>query len=458
MGINQIKAKDTTKKMTEGPPLRLILGFAVPLFLSFLLQQLYGIVDMIVVGRFIGVKALAGVGASGSINFLIIGLCIGICSGFAIPVAQKFGAGDYVMMRRFIANGVWLAVIFAIIITAVTVAFCDNILLMMNTPADIYEYSNTYIFIIFCGIPTFFLYNLLASVMRALGDSRTPLKILAVSSVISLILNIIFVVGFGSGVAGVAVATVISQFLSGWMCLFFLLRKFPILHIKKEEWQWQTPLALSLCAAGIPMGAQYSIVAIGSVILQSSVNTLGSGAVAAVTAAVRINVFFHCPVDALGSSMATYGGQNVGAGRLERLDKGLKASVKLGIFYSLAAAAIIWIFGRQLLTLFVAASEIQILKDAYLFMRIGTIFYINLSLVTIYRFLIQGMGFGYVAIFAGICEMFARAISGIILVPVFGFIGAAIAGPFAWILAGLFLIPAYKHCKKKLKRQIVLVT
>ncbi|MCL2719228.1 MAG: MATE family efflux transporter [Lachnospiraceae bacterium] len=436
--------------------MRLILSFSVPLVLGFWMQQLYLIVDMIVVGRFISVGALAGVGMTGAINFLIIGLCIGLCSGFAIPVAQKFGAGDYVMMRRFIANSVWLSIAFAIVITIITATFAGNILTIMKAPADIYDYAYSYIFIIFLGIPTVFLYNLLAGVMRAIGDSKTPMKILIVSSVLHIILDIVFVVGLNSGTAGVAYSTVISQFTSGILCLIILMKKFPILQIKKDEWRWQSSLAFTLCGMGIPMGLQYSITAIGSVILQSAVNTLGSAAVASIAAAVKVSIFFSCAFDALGNAMSTFGGQNVGAGRLDRLNSGIKASVIIAVVYSFTAYIIIWIFGKDLIMLFIDKSETHILNDSLLFLRIMTAFYIPLALVVIYRFLIQGMGFGTLAIVAGICEMIARAFAAFFLVPYFGFTAAAFASPLAWIFADIFLVPAYHYCKKKLAAQMVI--
>jgi Na+-driven multidrug efflux pump len=324
----------------------------------------------------------------------------------------------------------------------------------MQTPADIFHHSYNYIFVIFCGIPTVFLFNLLAGIMRALGDSKTPLNILIVSSVLHIVLDVGFVVGLGMGSEGVAYATVISQFVSGLLCWISLVRKFPILKMAKEDWKWRQALAATLCAMGIPMGLQYSVTAIGGVILQSAVNTLGSDAVAAVSAAVKVIVLFACPFDTLGNAMATYGGQNVGAGRLERLDMGLVACAKISVVYSILAMALLWIFGRELAALFIDKAETAILDGSALYLRVCSSFYITLAAVNVYRFLIQGMGFGLLSIFAGVAELFARAFAGIVLVPLFGFAGACFAGPLAWIFADAFLIPAYYHCKKKLKLQM----
>ncbi len=447
-------AKDTTKNMTVGSPMKLILGFSVPLLFGFLFQQLYNVVDMVIVGRFLGVNALASVGLTGSLNFMVIGFCMGVCSGFSIPVSQKFGARDYVGMRKFIANGVWLAAIFSVVITIIVTALCHNILELMKTPGDIIESSYSYIIIIFWGIPSVFLYNILSGIIRAIGDSKTPLIFLVISSVLNIGLDLLFILGFRMGVSGAAVATVTSQTVSGLLCLVFLIKKFEILRVQKEEWKMDTSLMYILCGMGIPMGLQYSITAIGSVILQSAVNTLGSAAVASVTAAGKVSLFFCCPFDAMGATMATYGGQNVGAGKLDRLNEGIKACTLLGVIYSLAAFGILWLFGQELTTIFVNKSETHILQNAALFLLINSAFYIPLALVNIIRFMIQGMGYSPFAILAGVCEMAARALAGLLLVPTFGFIGACFASPLAWIFADAFLIPAYLHVKKKLTLQI----
>ena len=454
--IKKEKKKDTTRNMTEGSPARLILAFSVPLMLGYVMQQLYNVVDMMVVGRTIGVKALAGVGVTAPLNFLIIGLCIGLCSGFVIPVAQRFGAGDHAGMRRFIANGVWLSIIFAVFITGITTAFCGHILTLMKTPDDIYAHSYAYIFTIFCGIPMVFLYNFSSGLMRAVGDSKTPMKILIVSTIVHIFLALLFVVYLDGGTAGVAWSTVASHFLSGSLCLIILMKRFPVLRLKKEDWRWRWPLCRALCAMGIPMGLQYSITAIGGVILQSSVNTLGSSAAAAVAAATRVSVFFTCVFEALGNAMATYGGQNVGAGRLDRLDQGVKAAVKMAAIYSIVSYAILWFFGQNLALLLVDSAEAHILSDTALYLRVMSAFMIPLSMVIIYRFMIQGMGFGMLAIIAGFCELIARALAAWVLVPAFGIIGAALAGPLAWFFADAFLIPVYYYCKRRLTAQLKL--
>lgn len=440
-----------TKDMTQGSPMKLILGFSIPLLFGFLFQQFYNLVDTIIVGRFLGVDALAAVGATGSVNFLIIGFCMGVCSGFSIPISHKFGAGDYVGMRKVVANCVWLSAAFAVVMTIATCVLCRQILVLMKTPGDILEDSYRYIWVIFLGIPVTYLYNMLSGIIRAMGDSKTPLIFLLMSSFLNIALDLFFIINLQMGVAGAAWATVISQGVSGVCCLLYMMKRFELLKISKEEWKPEPHLMSALCGMGIPMGLQYSITAIGSVILQSATNTLGSQAVAAVTAGGRISGFLACPYDAMGSTMATYGGQNVGAGKLERIGKGLKSCVILGAIYSIIALLVSLFFGRPLATLFVEASEAAILDDVKLFLVMTTLFHFPLALVNIIRFLIQGMGFPRFAILAGVFEMIARAITGFWLVPVLGFTGSCLGSPIAWILADAFLIPAYFHVKKVLQ-------
>lgn len=441
-----------TKDMTTGSPMKLILGFSIPLFFGFLFQQFYNIVDTIIVGRFLGVDDLAAVGSTGSINFLIIGFCIGVCSGFSIPVSHKFGAGDYVGMRKMVANCTWLSGLFAVVMTVLTTFFCRQILILMKTPADIIEGAYKYIWVIFLGIPVTYLYNMLSGIIRALGDSKTPVIFLLISSVLNIGLDLFFIVVLHMGVAGAAWATVISQGISGVLCLLYMIKKFDILHIQKEEWAVESQMMLTLCNMGIPMGLQYSITAIGSVILQTATNTLGSIAVASTTAAGRIGGFLACPFDAMGSTMATYSGQNVGAGKLERVGQGMRSCIWLGAGYSVIALLVSVLFGKQLATLFVEGTETVILENVQLFLIINTVCYFPLALVNIIRFTIQGVGFPRFAILAGVFEMIARALAGIVLVPAFGFVGACLGSPIAWILADAFLIPAYIHVINKLKK------
>lgn len=437
--------------MTSGSTMKLILGFAVPLLMGMLFQQVYSLVDTIIVGRFLGVSALAAVGATGSINFLIVGFCQGICNGFALPVAQRFGAKDYDGLRKYVGNSAVLAIIFGGAITLITVIACRPILELMQTPSDIIDLSYNYIVVIFAGIPAIMLYNILSAYLRSLGDSVTPVIFLVISAGLNIGLDLLFIVTFKWGVFGAAFATVLSQAVSGILCLILIIKKFDILHLKRDDWKLDWDYTRYLLIMGLPMGLQYSITAIGSVILQSSVNTLGSTAVASMTAGSRISMFVVCPFDALGSTMATFGGQNVGAGRLDRLGRGLRSAVTLGAIYSALILVVLIFFGRNLILLFVNASEVTVIAQAKQFLVTNAAFYLMLALVNIVRFLIQGMGFSGFAVFAGVFEMVARALVGLVFVPIFGFTAACFASPLAWIFADCFLIPAFFHCRKKLQ-------
>lgn len=439
-----------TKDMTNGSPMKLIAGFAFPLLFGFLFQQFYNLVDTLIVGRFLGVNDLAGVGATGSINFLIIGFCMGICSGFSIPISHKFGAGDEEGVRKYVANATWLCIVFSVVLTVLTARFCREILVLMKTPADILESAYAYIFVIFLGIPATFLYNMVSGIIRALGDSKTPVIFLVISSFVNIGLDLTFIINLKMGVTGAALATVIAQIVAGVGCLAFMIWKFKMLHIQKKEWAVNRHMLGVLCGMGIPMGLQYSITAIGSVVLQSATNMLGSSAVAAVTAGGKVGGFLACPYDALGSTMATYGGQNVGAGKLERLRKGLFSCVLLGMIYSAIALVIVFLGGEGLAGLFVESSETEIIENVKRYLVLNTTGYFLLALVNIIRFLIQGMGFPTFAILAGVLEMAARTVVGIVLVPILGFTGVCLGNPAAWLFADAFLIPAYFIVERKL--------
>ena len=447
--------KKLTSDMTVGKPIVLILKFFFPLLFGMLFQQFYNLVDMAIVGQFLGKENLAAVGATGSVNFLILGFCMGVCNGFAIPVAQKFGAKDESGMRRFVANSVWLSIVFAVVMTVAVSLLCRNILVWMRTPADIIDRSYSYILVIFLGIPVTYLYNLLSGIMRAMGDSKNPLIFLVISSVLNIGLDLAAILVFHMGVQGAALATVISQAVSGVLCLFFMKKRYTIFRMSKEEWRFNGVCAARLCGMGIPMGLQYSITAIGSVILQTAVNDLGSLAVAAISSGSRMSMFFCCPYDAMGSTMATYAGQNLGAKKLKRVDRGIFASSGLALIYSVFAATVLIVFGKYLALLFVDEGEVELIGMISQFLMWNSLFYFPLALVNIVRFTIQGLGFGKLAILAGVCEMIARSAMGFYMVPAFGFTAACLASPVAWILADAFLIPAYFLVVRHLKINIM---
>ena len=444
-----------TRDFTHGSPMKLILFFTIPTLFGMLFQQMYNMVDTMIVGRLLGAQALAAVGATGSIGFLVFGFCTGVCGGFAIPVAQRMGAGDYGKMRRYVANAAYLAAILAVTMTALTGVFCERILRAMGTPEDIYRDSYRYIFIIFMGIPTTVLYNLLAGVIRSLGDSKTPVYFLALSSVLNIALDLALILFARMGVAGAALATVIAQAVSALACLMYIRRRFPILRMSRPERKPDPAMAAELLVMGVPMGLQYSITAIGSIVLQTAINALGSLYVAAIAAGSKIYQLVVCPFDSMGMAMATYCGQNAGAGKLDRLGKGVRDCSLLGLIYSLAALAAMVVFAPSCAMWFIDAKETQIALLQPLvvrFLRIIAVFYFPLALVNIIRFSIQGMGFSVFAILSGVLEMLARAVVGHYLVPLFGFDAACFASPAAWLGADLFLIPACMLCIARLRR------
>lgn len=438
------------KDMTNGSPSKHILGFAVPMLFGMLFQQFYNLVDTIIVGKTLGVEALAGVGATGSINFMIIGFCMGVCNGFVIPVAQCFGAKKPADLRKYVFNGYICSIVFAIVLTLASVIFCRRILIIMNTPADIIDHAYNYIVVIFIGIPTVFLYNMVSGVIRSLGDSKTPVVFLVLSSIINVVLDFFLILVCKMGVAGAGWATVTSQLVSGLTCLIYMYKKYDILKGDKSEKVLDRRFITNLCMNGVPMGLQYSITAIGSTILQAAVNTLGSTYVAAMTAGSKMFSFTCCPFDALGSTMATYAGQNVGAAKIKRLGQGVRSAMIIGSVYSVLSLIALYFTTDYIALLFVNASETTIIALTRQFILASACFYIPLTGVNVVRFCIQGMGFSVFAISAGILEMIGRAFAAIILIPSIGFMGACLASPIAWIAADAFLFPAFIHCARKL--------
>ena len=450
-------SKEHTKDMTVGAPLPIILSFMLPLLLGLLFQQFYSMVDTVVVGNFLGMEALAGVGSTGSINFLVLGLCNGVCAGFAIPVAQKFGEKDTQGLRNFVGNMIWLGGLIALIVTLITTVCCKEILAAMDTPEDTFRYAYDYIFLIFLGIPATMLYNLLSGILRSLGDSRTPLLFLIFSSLLNVALDVLCVVTLRMGVAGAGWATLLSQLVSGLLCLVYMAKKFPVLHLEKENLRIQGYYVRRLLIMGLPMGLQYSITAIGSILLQTAVNGLGSAVMAAVASGSKVSALFATPFDAMGTMAATYAGQNLGAGKLDRVRTGVRECAILGCVYSLVALAALYFLGGNMAGLFLngsdAASAGKILPLAHRMLTVWGIFYIALMFVNLVRFTIQGLGYSNLAVLSGVFEMIARGGVAVGLVPLVGFDAVCIASPAAWVLADCFLIPAYLVCLKKRTQQ-----
>jgi len=442
-----------TNDMTVGSPTRGILHFALPLVCGYILQQMYMVIDAAIVGRFVGVGALAAVGASASIMFLIMGFCNGACAGFAIPVAQSFGAKDFSEMRRYVANALRLSVVLAVVVTILTCLLCTPILKMVNTPREIF--SDAYIFLIlqFAAIPFTFAYNLLAGFIRALGNSKQPFYFLIFSSIVNILLDFLFIVICGMQVEGVGIATMLSQAVSGWLCYTYIKKKMELLIPKGEERRYNQRMALHLLNNGLPMGLQFSITAIGSIMLQSANNALGTVYVAAFTASMRIKYLFTCVFENIGVAMATYCGQNIGARQIQRISLGLRSAIKIMLVYFAFTMLLIMPFAENMMMLFVDRGETAIIDNAAMFMRIAACFYPALGLLVILRYSIQGLGYSNLSMLSGVMEMIARCAVSLWVVPAMHFLGVCYGDPMAWIAADLFLVPCmlwlYRHLRKR---------
>ena len=441
-----------TQDLTVGKPLLRVWQFAVPVLFGLLLQQVYSLVDTAIVGHALGVMALGGVGATGSVNFLVLGFCGGLCTGMAIPLAQSFGAGEYHQLRRYVAGCVWLGLIMSALLLAVTLPATRGLLRLMGTPAEQMDYAFDYIFIIFVGIPTTILYNMGACVLRALGDSKSPVWFLAAASAINIVLDLLTVCVLGMGVAGAAIATVVSQLGSGLLCVAYLKKRFPILHMEKDDWKTSRPEAMRLLGMGVPVGLQFSITAIGSVILQSAV--LGAVCVSGVAVAGKIYTLLACPFDALAMAATNFTGQNLGAGKYDRIKQGTYACMFIGILYCVLFVLIAQFGTRYLALLFMNADEAASVMDYTQQLSVAFAYATPLLLaVNVLRLSIQGMGYSRLSLISGLLEMLARTVVSLWAVPAFGFDAACLASPFAWLLADCFLIPAFYGCLNARRRQ-----
>lgn len=441
-----------SKEMTSGPTLPLILNFTVPLLLGNLLQQTYSMVDAAIVGKFLGIDALASVGASTSVIFLILGFCNGCCGGFGIPVAQKFGARDYVTMRRFVSVSLKLSGLMALTIALVTSLLCAWILQLMQTPDNIFDDAYSYLLITFIGIPCTFYYNLLSSIIRALGDSKTPFWFLLFSTVLNIVLDLLCIIVFGWGVAGAAIATVVAQGVSALLCYRYMIRKFPILQMEPSDRKFRWRLAQQLLWIGAPMGLQFSITAIGSIMLQSANNALGTACVAAFTTAVRIKMIFLCMLESLGIAMATFCGQNYGAGRPDRIWNGIKSATWLMTGYVIVVNLILWNFSEAFSLLFIDPSETEVIEKAALYLHVSACFFPFLGVLCILRYSIQGAGFTQLSMWSGVAEMIARTLVSVVAVPLWGYWGVCFGDSLAWVFAVAFLVPAFAHVYRRLEQ------
>ncbi len=442
------------RDMTVGKPIKLIMALSIPLFIGNIFEQFYNMADSIVVGRAIGKDALAAVGSTGSALFVVIGFAIGIASGFSICIAQQFGAEDYKTMRKYVANSFYLAAAVAVIMTAVTVIFARPILELMRTPADIIDDAYSYIVICFAGISATVLYNLMAAMLRALGDAKTPLVFLIIAVILNVILDILFVVVFKWGCPGVGYATVIAQALAGILCLIYTKRAFPILKLSKDELAFDPKICLKLLSIGVPMALQFSVTGIGIIIMQMAVNGFGTDTVAAVTAASKVQSLVTMPMDSIGITMATFCGQNLGAKKIKRIEEGVRSTLILEVVYSVGACLLMYFLGATFAKIFLDGEQPVVIARVTEYFHAVVMFYPALGILFVLRNSLQGLGFSFMPMLAGASELIARGITVFAFTAAYGYTAVCLADPIAWIAAAVFLIFTYLVLMPKLKHRV----
>lgn len=444
--------KDTTNDMTVGSPVSLIIKFMIPMCLGNLFQQFYNIADSIVAGKFIGVNALAAIGSTGSLMFFVTGWLNGLSSGFAILVSQWFGAKQYDKMRHYVAMSICLAAAFAIVMTIGFEALNEPILRLMNSPEDLMGSVKGYMGIIYAGLIVTAAYNSLAAFLRALGDSKSPLYFLIISAVINVFLDILFIVKIGMGVEGCAYATVIAQAISAVCCLIYIIKKFPILHLKKENFEISFTSFRYLLALGIPMGLQFSITAIGTIIVQGAVNIYGPVYMAGFSAAGKLQNIIVTVFVAFGATMATFVGQNRGAGKMDRVKEGMKYTQIMVLIWSVITMIIMFFFGKYMTWLFIDKSQTDVINVSVTYFHTVFWAYPFLGSIFLYRNGLQGLGYGLVPMLGGVFELVARSAIVMFVAGKTSFAGVCLADPAAWIAALIPLIPYYIYVMKKWSR------
>lgn len=439
-----------SNSMTQGNPLKVMLQFAFPLLIGNLLQQTYNIIDAAIVGQSLGAKALASVGASTSVQFLVLGFCMGSCTGFGIPVAKYFGAGDLKHMKNIIFNGAVLTAVIAVIITVLCTLLCPWILQVLSVQSDIYANAYSYLMIIFLGLPFTLLYNYLSSILRAVGDSRTPFLFLAFSAVLNIFLDLFFILVADWGCAGAAFATIAAQAISGILCLIVIIRRMEVLWLSKENRVVRGDSITELLQMGLPTGLQFSITAIGSMVMQSANNGLGGDYVSAFTAGAKLKQFTMCPFDAIATSVSVFCSQNYGAGKIDRIHKGLRQGIAVGVGYGLFAGLILIFAGRPLSMIFVSKDASGVLDASAKYLRCMGYFYWSLGILNVTRMVTQGLGHSGRAFFSGVMEMIARTIVSLGFVETFGYTAICFADQTAWIAACCYIAPTCLYCLKKI--------
>ena len=447
------KRKSGTTDLTVGKPLFQILRFALPLVLGTLFQQLYSFADTVIVGRCLGTDALGAVGTTYSLNFLILGFVQGACVGFGIPVAETFGAKDKGGLRKYLFNGALLCVVLSVVFTIFTTLMAGPLLQLIHTPEELYADAVLYIRIIFLGIPATVLYNYASSVLRAMGDSQHPFYFLLAASVLNIGLDYLLIVSMGMGVDGAALATVLSQLLSGGLCAFWFFTR----TAKQEELTFRGQSSLlsaghckRLAYIGFPMGFEYSVSAIGAVIMQDAINLLGSTAVAAQTAGEKIRQMFTLPMESVGMAMATYVGQNHGAHRTDRIKQGIKDGCMIQLTYCVAAWVVIFFLKPYAVGLVLGDADPAVTAGAIQYLAIMSLLFCFHGLLMIFRNTLQGLGYSVQAIISGVGELIGRSLGGLLAVKTgLGYVGICLSNPFAWGLAMLYCMFMVRRVLKR---------
>ena len=440
--------------MTTGSPAKLIIRFMIPMFLGNLFQQFYNVVDSIVAGQFLGVQALAAIGSTGSLMFFVIGWLNGLTSGFAIMVAQCFGAKKEDRMRHYVAMSVYLSVAFALVMTIGLTLANEPILRLINYSEEIMPEVKAYMGIIYAGLLVTVAYDALSAFLRALGDSRSPLYFLMISAGINVFLDIVFIVVMGMGVEGCAYATVIAQAISAFCCFIYIVKKYPILHLKKEDFRYSWNSVKKLLGLGIPMALQFSITAIGTIIVQGAVNVYGETYMAGFSAAGKLQNILGTVFVAFGATVATYVGQNRGAGRIDRVREGVRCTQYMILAWSVIAMILMFFFGKYMTCIFVNSSETDVLAVSVEYFHTVFWCYPFLGSIFLYRNTLQGMGYGLVPMMGGIFELAARTIIVLLVAGHTSFRGVCLADPAAWIAALIPLVPYYIYIMRKQKQKI----
>lgn len=432
------------RDMTTGNPAKTILRFALPIFIGNVFQQFYNLADTVIVGKILGEDALAAVGATGTLSFLLFGLVSGMAIGFTVPTAQYFGAGDLTKMRQSVASAIVLSGAVTVVFTLLSTLGMRWLLGAMQTPANIFEDAYAYIIVICWGLAAQVLYNLLASVLQALGNSKAALYFLIIAAVLNIGLDVVCVMYLHMGTAGAAFATVISQGISGLACLIYIWKKVAVLRLHRSDFRLSGSMAAHQFRIGLPMALQFSITAIGGTLVQVSLNKLGDSIyIAAFTAGTKIENIVTQAFVALGTAAATFAAQNTGAGKFDRIRQGFRASTVMGCVYSVAAGLLTIFLGKYLTYLFVEVENPAIVDYVGTYLTCVAVFFIPLMLVLLYRNGIQGMGYGFMPMMAGVAELLGRGIFASIGSGMHSYTVVCLASPAAWILAAALLLAVY---------------